>query len=650
MTAKTIFEGIEEAKKNHDFYFLGQLYGTAGIMYSQTGNNDSALVCFQHSLNYRTFIKDTAGIAAANLGVSNTYRNLGDYKSAIQYGLESEKIYLQTNDASGLARIYNSLGLIFKQQKDYENAHIYYSKCLNAAILLKDEAMLSGIYSNIGSVFQEQLQYDSAVAYHRKALYLREKNNDQIGIAITFGNFGLIFLERDELDSAFYYTNLALEKFSASNALGGMQMCYRSIGKIWQKKQNHQKAILAFKQAELHARTGNFLPDMVDISDQLAKSYEAVGNFKESTFYLKQYITLRDSLFTNEKSKEVQKIRLESEYKQKQLQDSLKLVEKEKLADLETEKQKQLNEEQSARFRVYTLLGIIVFVMILFVLFILFRSNKRQKKYNLIIAEQKATVEEKNKEITDSINYARRIQEAILPPSHLVEKSLPESFILYKPKDIVAGDFYWFENMGDRIFIAAADCTGHGVPGAMVSVVCSNALNRAVKEFGITSPGKILDKVRELVIETFEKSEKDVKDGMDIALVSISKDAANSVFQIEFSGANNPLWIISGDGTEIKELKGDPQPIGKYAGAQPFQNASHVAKSGDIFYVFTDGYRDQFGGEKGKKFKSSNLQKLFISIRNESMSGQHQILESTFEQWKGNLEQLDDVCVIGVRL
>jgi serine phosphatase RsbU (regulator of sigma subunit) len=649
-TCKHIFDGIEDAKKNHDFYFLGHYYGGAGIMYSQIGNNDSALICFQNSLNYRIFIKDTSGIAAANLGMSNTYRNIGDYKNAIRYGLESEKMYLLTAETPGLARIYNALGLIFKQQKEYEQALAYYHKCLDAALEIQDETMLAGIYSNIGGVFQEQLNYDSALVYHRRALELRKKNNDPMGLGISYGNFGLIYLEENNFDSAFYYTNLALEKFTAINYTGGMQMCYRSIGKIWKRQGNHQKAISAFKKAEDFARAGNFLPDLVDICQQLSESYEAVGNYKESNRYLKQYVSLRDSVFNNEKSKEVQKIQLESEYQQKQLADSLKLAEKEKIATLETEKQKQLNEVQAARFRTYMLGGALVFVLIFVVLLLQYRSNQKHKEYNRIIAEQKATVVEKNKEITDSITYAKRIQEAILPPAHLVAKKLPQSFILYKPKDIVAGDFYWFEYATDQILIAAADCTGHGVPGAMVSVVCSNALNRSVKEFGIKTPSKILDKVRDLVIETFEKSEKDVKDGMDIALVSI-KQKPNSVSKlIEYSGANNPLWVIKKDSSVCEEIKADKQPIGNYADHRPFTNHTVELNTGDTIYFFTDGYQDQFGGEKGKKFKPANLVKLICQIQSKSMSDQKIILDQTFENWRGKLEQVDDVCIIGIRL
>ena len=261
------------------------------------------------------------------------------------------------------------------------------------------------------------------------------------------------------------------------------------------------------------------------------------------------------------------------------------------------------------------------------------------------VVKQKEVIEMKNKDITDSINYAKRIQEAILPTRERFKSVLPDSFILFKPKDIVSGDFYWMSEKNDIIFVAAGDCTGHGVPGAMVSVVCSNALNRAVKEFGITDPGKILDKVRDLVIETFEKSEKeDIKDGMDISLCTINTKTK----EVQWAGANNPLWFIQG--TEIKEITADKQPIGNSDNPRPFTTHNVKLTKGDEIYLFTDGYADQFGGIKGKKFKYKQLEQKVLEGRSLDMNRQRDNLNVTFEDWKGQLEQVDDVLIIGIRV
>ncbi|MDP1800307.1 MAG: SpoIIE family protein phosphatase [Bacteroidota bacterium] len=278
------------------------------------------------------------------------------------------------------------------------------------------------------------------------------------------------------------------------------------------------------------------------------------------------------------------------------------------------------------------------------------------------LKKQHIIIEEKNKEILDSITYAKRLQDAILPSDKIWYNYLANSFVLYQPKDIVAGDFYWIEKISqksadlskqsdgelptaDLILFAAADCTGHGVPGAMVSVVCSNALNRTVKEFNITEPGKILDKVRELVIETFEKSESEVKDGMDISLCALNVKTN----ELKWAGANNPLWYILGGGG-LQEIKADKQPIGKYADEKPFTTHTLQLNKGDILYIFTDGYADQFGGPKGKKFKYKQLLQLLIDSHNKEMPEQKKMLDTAFKNWKAGIDQVDDVCIIGIKI
>ena len=272
--------------------------------------------------------------------------------------------------------------------------------------------------------------------------------------------------------------------------------------------------------------------------------------------------------------------------------------------------------------------------------------ENKVKERTIDLHRQKEMVEEKNKEIVDSINYAKRLQQAILPPISLVKQSLPDSFILFKPKDIVSGDFYWYMQSGDELLIAVADCTGHGVPGAMVSVVGANGLNRCVKEFGLKQPSEILDKLCDLVIETFEMTDHDVKDGMDIAICAINLKTK----KIQFSGANNPLWMIRKNGDDLKEIKADKQPIGKFEYRKHFTNHEVEFQTGDALYLFSDGYADQFGGPGGKKFKYKTLKDLLLTIHQNPMSDQEQSLSKAFSDWKGSLEQIDDVCVIGIKL
>lgn len=200
------------------------------------------------------------------------------------------------------------------------------------------------------------------------------------------------------------------------------------------------------------------------------------------------------------------------------------------------------------------------------------------------------------------------------------------------------------EPLKEKTLFAACDCTGHGVPGALVSVVCHNELNRSVREFGIYDPGKILDKTRELVVGELSKSDDNVRDGMDIALCSLEGNT------LKYAGANNPLWIIRKNSNIIEEIKADKQPIGKFDNEKPFTTHEIHLQPGDSFYIFSDGYADQFGGEHGKKFKSSNLKKLLLSVQNLEMNRQKEIIDDTFINWQNKLEQVDDVCIIGVRV
>lgn len=285
-------------------------------------------------------------------------------------------------------------------------------------------------------------------------------------------------------------------------------------------------------------------------------------------------------------------------------------------------------------------------LMILGIVFLILSFFLWQKKFEQLFKlqiESGDKLKEQHKEIVDSINYAKRIQSAILPPIQTIKNAFQEAFVLYKPKDIVAGDFYWLEKVGNTTLIAVADCTGHGVPGALVSVVCNNALNRSVREFKLTDPGKILTKTREIILSEFEKSNEEVKDGMDITLCAITGN------KIKFSGAYNPLWIIRKNTKIVEEIKVDKQPVGLYHKMQPFNTFETESEKGDVIYIFSDGFSDQFGGEKGKKFKSKNFKTLLCNIVDESMENQKIELDSHFESWRGGLEQIDDVCVIGIK-
>ena len=434
-------------------------------------------------------------------------------------------------------------------------------------------------------------QKNKAKEFYFKGLQYREKYGDMSDLADSYSNYGYMIYEEGKYDEANNYFQKAL-------------VIDRHTG-------NKDRLLLVFK----------YISEMC-----LAKK-----DFKSAYYYADSARIYKDSIIneTNVSSLNEMSQKFDSEKKQLQI---------ESLGKENTLKEKENKQQQL----ILIIVAIALIVSIVLGVSVL-KQYKDKKKANYIIVEQKEILEEKQKEIIDSITYAKHLQEAILPTEEFIKEHLPQSFILYKPKDIVAGDFYWLEHKEDYIFIAAADCTGHGVPGAMVSVVCSNALNRVVKEFNITEPGKILDKTRELVLETFARSNKNVKDGMDISLCCIH----SKTNQVLWSGANNPLWYI--ENQELKEITANKQAIGKTENPQNFTTHRINLNKGDSIYLFTDGFADQFGGPKGKKLKYKTFKEYLINHSSLSMNEQKDVLEKYFNTWKGNLEQVDDVCVIGIR-
>lgn len=262
------------------------------------------------------------------------------------------------------------------------------------------------------------------------------------------------------------------------------------------------------------------------------------------------------------------------------------------------------------------------------------------------VLEQKEIIEEKNRDITDSINYAKRIQSALLPGKSSLTKLFPGSFLYFKPKDIVSGDFYWVHENEKFRFIAVGDCTGHGVPGALMSVLGINLLTEIVETKHITHPDMILNELRSGIIHAFDKEGKssEYKDGMDISVVRIDKNSNHFVY----AAANNPVYLITDH--ELIELPADKQPAGYSHEMKPFSLHEQTFTPGDSLILFTDGFADQFGGPKGKKFKYSQLNGLLKNNAARSPDEMKQSLLYTFEQWRGDLEQVDDVCIIGIRI
>ncbi len=580
---------------------------TIGASFQVRGNFIKAIEYYQESLKIREEMGDKQGISASLANIGSIYISLGKHDKALDYELRALKVCSELGNKAGLASTFNNLGLIYNNLSDYQKAIEYSKSSLVMYKELDDRIGLSAAYGNMGDIYFGLNEFDKAIEFHTQSLNISLEDENWSAVAKTRASIANAYLKLKKY-------KLAIE-----------------FGELAQKNAEDSKDFIAKRQA----------------LKVLYTTYKKMDNTNKALEYFELYSVLEDSILKADNQNEIERKELTFEYDKKAAADSVKNAESQKVKDaLIMAKEAQIDQDTTEKIALTG--GLILLFVGGGILYNRFRIIKKQKLIieakNKETEEQKLIIEEKQTEILSSISYAKRLQEAILPPQSLLLEHLPNSFFIYKPKDIVAGDFYWLEQIGDLVFVAAADCTGHGVPGAMVSVVCSNALNRTVKEFGITDPGKILDKARELVTETFERSENEVKDGMDISLCCINKKTN----ELKWSGANNPLWLIR-DNT-FSEYKPNKQSIGKIDIPLPYTTHSIKLNPSDLVYIFTDGYADQFGGPDGKKFKHKQFNELLFKNHDKPLNEQKDILLNAFNAWKGTLEQVDDVCVIGIRI
>ena len=582
--------------------------------------------------------KKKLGSAYATLGTVYSIMNLST-ESIESYFLALE-IKEELKDSSGMSVVNNNLGIVYRYMGDYDKALGYYRKSLELSLAVGSYD--GSEHHNMSIIYDLKDNTKQAIEMEKQALREYVKRDDSLDIASSYIAMGNYYLSMGSLDTAMSYFQMS-EKINRSHkyyfSIGSI---YVNISRIYTIKKDYKNAL---KYAQLGLKYTSKYKHFDSFNSALREASLAnanFGNMSKAYYQHVQYIEIKDSLFNEEKLREGVEIEYQYEFEKKHLADSLSFLRQQEIDELAHTI--SLQKEAQQRYFLYGGLAILIVIGGL-----IFRGYQRKKKDNILITEQKLEVEnqkelvdEKNREITDSLNYAKRIQKAILPADKLVQEYLKESFILYKPKDIVAGDFYWMEHKDGKVLFAAADCTGHGVPGAMVSVICNGALNRSVREFGLTDPAQILGKARDIVIEEFEKSDETVKDGMDIALCSLEGN------KLEYAGAHNPLWIIRKG--EILETKANKQPIGEFDNPLPYTTHTFELEKGDSLYIFSDGYVDQFGGEKGKKYKTKPFKQLLLSIQDKTMEEQKEIIDSTFESWRGKLEQLDDVCIIGLRI
>ena len=608
---------------------------------SMIANATRALI-ISEKLNYQkglflSFIK----LSSARYVTGDFGKGLSEAKSALDIAKANKREDWEM-------RTYGTLGLLYLQTNKYNEAIECFENRITYYTKIKNDTVLAGAYNNLANCYYFLKNYSKSIAIRQKAIYLRKKLDITSAIGDSYNDLGETYMHMGLSDSAIFYLKQCLE---IKQKVHDDEMTSVSSLNLGIEYTNMNQPVIARQYLELSYQMALKIQSksyQLQVIKAQAKVAGMEKNSKKQAELLNRYIELRDTVYNEENQKQINLMHTEFETEKKELQ----------IKSLETEENQQqmIAEAEKKKNTVIIIFSVIGFILLTSFLLIVANRFRVTKKQNAIIEQQRAVLEEKNKDILDSITYAKRLQDAILPPMSMITKYLPESFVLYQPKDIVAGDFYWMwsettsrhlssgDNPEQIVLIAAADCTGHGVPGAMVSVVCSNALNRAVKEFKITEPGKILDKVRELVLETFEKSEDNVQDGMDISLCCINTKTK----EVQWSGAYNTLWYFH-DG-QIIEVPADKQPIGKVDKPVPFNTHNLALQKGDTLYLFTDGYADQFGGPKGKKFKYKQLQELLLSGSTKPVEEQRNILKNTLNAWKGELEQVDDILIIGVRV
>ncbi|MNV10652.1 Phosphoserine phosphatase RsbU [compost metagenome] len=588
-------ESVKLARKYHFDSIASLMDNNIGITYDYKGDYPKALTHFFRALRVAERIKDQNNEADILSNIGLIYGNQGLDDKALQYHEKSLRIRRKIKYPKGIAVSLNNMAIVFLNQKKFRKAIRYYHESLAIDLKLKDSIGLADDYNNLGVCYQETKEYDKSEFYQLKALELREKLRQTLGIAISKLNLGVIAVKTGQFERATSYLSEA-EKIAKK--LGSKE----TLKSVYQA------------QSELGEKTGDF---------ELA--FDRLNLFNE----------IKNELANEENIRKQTQEEMNYQFDKERENQRLNRI-----------KEKLENKKKQEQALIINWAITIVGMIILGFSFILYRRWKEVKKQQIIIEQKNRQVEEKNHEILDSINYAKRIQTAILPSLQLRERVLPSHFVLYEPKDIVAGDFYWLEETKDSIIFAVADCTGHGVPGAMMSVVCHNALNRSVKEFGLRNPGEILDKTREIIVEELSKNQQDVSDGMDISLCTWNKTSN----ELLWAGANNPLWIWKKTSGEMVEIKPNKQPIGKHFDMQPFTSHPVELEKGDRIYLITDGFADQFGGPDSKKFKAKNLKNLIVQISSEKIQQQINILKTTFFQWKGDLEQIDDVCIMGIEI
>ncbi|MDP1801242.1 MAG: tetratricopeptide repeat protein [Bacteroidota bacterium] len=533
---------------------------------------------------------------------------------------------------------HNRIGSVYMKEKNHEFSLKQYHYSIALAKQINDSANLSEGYAMLATIYNNYDKLDSSLFYNHKALEIREVFGVRVNLANSYNNLGLTYKSLKQYDKSLEYLQKSLKIREEEKDYKGIAGSNINIANVLRAQKKYKEA-LKYAEAGTNIAFKNKIGDFYlnGLFSQAEVLYK-LGMYKESVLMFRICRVVGDSIKKEKINTQVAE--LQSKYDSDKKDADLKLK----------EEQIKSKTAQNSKQKILIVASCIALLMALLAVFFIYRSFRLNKRNAVQLAFKNHLIEEKNKEITDSINYARLIQQSLLASESMLDENLNEYFILYKPKDIVSGDFYWASETHEGFLLACVDCTGHGVPGAFMSLIGKENLDKAIVK--TSSPKQILTELNKGVKRSLNQNSpgNNNRDGMDAAIVRIEK-SNNTVSKVYYSGANRPLWIIRKATGALEEIKPTKQAIGGFTtDSQEFEEHELILNNGDMIYISTDGYADQFGSDKNKKLTTKRFKDLLISIHSSKAKEQKQELEGFFTNWKGKSEQLDDLLVIGIKI
>jgi serine phosphatase RsbU (regulator of sigma subunit) len=633
-----IKQNISDSKKIHYSYGYAKSYINLARYYTLKGQNDSALLVIPTAIKYARSSKDTALIASAYLFHARSLSLASKYQPALEQCLLAQRFVENTKDYKLRVKVLHDLGYVYGNTGLHQQSIGYYQKGLEIAKQKKDTFNIANLSGRIGGEFNYLNRYDSALYYNLEGLKHFKMINHKRGIGAVLVNLATTYSSSKQIDKAIETIKTAIQIRSELGDDYAITILKNNLVESYLDKNEYEQALKTAKEAEVLAlRQNEFEPINLNYNLQ-SIIYSRLKNFEKAYEYAHKCLVIKDSIYQNTNLKAFNELQAKYENDKKEKEISLLQLEKKNTEEKSIAERKQRN-------ITITSISIIALLIALFAL-MLFRKFTESKKQKQVIEMQKHIVDGKNKEIIDSINYALTIQKAIIPEPSELSKYVKDAFVYFRPKDIVSGDFYWTTKVNGYLFYVVADCTGHGVPGAFMSLMAISYLSEIINEKEILETNEILDTLRHKVISNLNKSEDTEKrDGMDMVILRIDKK--NN--QLQFSAANNSAYIFR-NGT-LCELKGNKMPVGLHTGKyNSFTSITEELYENDRIFAFTDGYPDQFGGPKGKKFMYKQLENILCENSAIKLSNLNELLALKFEDWKGTNEQVDDITVFGVEV